>query len=70
MFQVRISLCNSPDCPETHFIDQGSLKLIYCVFKDAVPVPPICMYVCVHTRARTHTYTVTFDIFKNLYAFV
>ena len=26
-FQDRVSLCNSPDCPRTHFVNQDSLEL-------------------------------------------
>ena len=27
VFQDRISLCNSPGCPGSHFVDQAGLKL-------------------------------------------
>jgi hypothetical protein len=37
VFPDRVSLC-SPDCPETHFVDQADLRLT----EICLPLPPEC----------------------------
>ena len=38
VFRSRVSICNSPDCPELALVDQASLELT----EIFLPLPPEC----------------------------